>query len=46
MTYRIDFVYYRGNNITPVSYKVDNTMYDGVYPSDHLPVIVEYKLTK
>ena len=44
--YRIDFVYYRGNNITPVSYKVDNTMYDGVYPADHLPVIVEYKLTK
>lgn len=38
---RIDFVYYRGEGVTPLAYACDNTMYGG-YPSDHFPVYVDF----
>lgn len=41
---RIDFIYYRGN-ATPVWYMCDDTLYDGRYPSDHLPIYCDFILT-
>ena len=41
---RIDFVFYRGNNVEPKLYTCDNTLYGGKYPSDHFPVYVDYKI--
>lgn len=41
---RIDFVYYRGEGITPVRYRCDDTKYDGFYPSDHCPVSVDFDI--
>ena len=42
-TRRIDYVYVRGQ-AAPSSYRVDDTVYGGIYPSDHCPVIVELKI--
>jgi len=39
--HRIDFIYYRGKGVTPVSYRCDNTLYGG-YPSDHFPVYADF----
>lgn len=41
-TNRIDYVYYRGEGVTPVSYTCKDTKYDGFYPSDHCAVYVDY----
>lgn len=41
---RIDYVYFRGKGITPVDYTVSNAKYDGLYPSDHCPVYVNFKI--
>ena len=43
---RIDYVFYRGEGITPKLYCCDNTLYNGLYASDHFPVWVEYAITK
>lgn len=43
---RIDMVLYRGEGITPQLYNCDNTLYGGLYPSDHFPVWVEFKIEK
>ena len=42
MDRRIDFIYYRGKDITPLSYLSDATRYAGLYPSDHFPVRVDF----
>ena len=39
--HRIDFIYYRGEGVTPVAYTCDNTLYGG-YPSDHFPVYADF----
>ena len=39
---RIDFIYYRGAE--PFNYVCSDRMYDGYYPSDHLPVYVDMML--
>ncbi|MDD7153797.1 MAG: hypothetical protein SPF80_00165, partial [Candidatus Cryptobacteroides sp.] len=39
---RIDFVYFRGEKIEPLRYVCDDTLYDGLYPSDHCPVYVDF----
>jgi len=44
--YRIDQLYFRGDGITPLSYTCDNTLYDGIYPSDHFPVYAVYRITQ
>lgn len=41
---RIDFVYYRGDGIEPQNYVVNAKLYDGIYPSDHCPVYVDFKI--
>ncbi len=41
---RIDFIYYKGDGVTPTLYKCDNTLYDGKYPSDHWPVFADYTI--
>lgn len=35
---RIDYIYYRGDGVTPLNYCCDTTLYDGLYPSDHCPI--------
>lgn len=39
---RIDFVYFRGEEVEPLRYVCDDTLYDGLYPSDHCPVYVDF----
>ena len=41
---RIDYVYYKGSDVTPTYYKCDNTLYDGLYPSDHWPVYADFTI--
>lgn len=41
---RIDFVYYRGEGIQPNKYVVNTQRYDGLYPSDHCPVYVDFTI--
>ena len=41
---RIDFIYYRGKGVVPLSYRCNNRLYDGGYPSDHFPVVVKINL--
>lgn len=44
-TRRIDYVYVRGQVVLS-SYCVDDTVYNGIYPSDHCPIVVELKIGK
>ena len=44
--YRIDYVFFRGSGFEPVQYCCDNTLYDGLYASDHFPVWVEFAFEK
>ena len=44
--YRIDFLYWRGTGITPLSYTCDNTLIDGGYPSDHFPIWADYRIVQ
>lgn len=39
---RIDFVYYRGEGISPLRYVCNDGLYNGLYPSDHCPVYVDF----
>lgn len=39
---RLDYVFYRGEGMTPQLYTCDNTLYGGLYASDHFPVWVEF----
>lgn len=41
---RIDFIYYRGNGIEPLHYTCDNRMDGGIFPSDHCPVYVDFRV--
>lgn len=41
---RIDFVYYRGEGISPERYVTNDAKYDGIYPSDHCPVYVDFTI--
>ena len=42
--YRIDYVFFRGDAVSPVQYRCDNKLYDGLYASDHFPVWVEFAI--
>lgn len=44
--YRIDYVFFRGEGVTPTLYNCDNTLYGGLYASDHFPLWVEYEIEK
>ena len=39
-TARIDYIYTRGQ-LSLKTYKVDNSIYEGIYPSDHCPVTIQ-----
>lgn len=39
---RIDYVYYRGETIIPDKYTVMTKTYNGIYPSDHCPLYVDF----
>ena len=41
--HRIDFIYYRGEGVSPQAYTCDNTLYGG-YPSDHFPVYADFRI--
>lgn len=41
---RIDFIYYRGKGVVPLSYRCNNRLYDGGYPSDHFPVYTDFRI--
>lgn len=41
---RIDFVYFRGASIKPLNYVCNAATYNGLYPSDHCPVYVNFVL--
>lgn len=41
---RLDYVFFRGEGVTPILYCCDNTLYGGLYASDHFPVWVEYSI--
>ncbi len=42
--YRIDYVFFRGDGVTPLRYCCDNKLIDGLYASDHFPVWVEFAI--
>lgn len=42
---RIDYVYFRGEDVTPLGYTCDNRRFDGRYPSDHCPVYVDFRIS-
>ena len=41
---RGDYIYYRGP-LEPLHYACNATLYDGHYPSDHLPIYCDFKVT-
>jgi len=41
---KIDFVYYRGEGVKAVKYVCNPAQYNGIYPSDHCPVYVDFKI--
>ena len=43
---RIDFIYYRGEGIVPMEYVVNDTVVNGIYPSDHCPVYADFFIGK
>lgn len=43
---RIDFVFFRGDNVEAEQYCCDNTLYGGLYASDHFPVYVNFKISQ
>lgn len=42
---RIDYVFIRGG-VTPLLYTCDNTLFGGLYASDHFPIYIDAKITK
>lgn len=40
---RIDFIFYR-SGAEPIVYCCDNTLYDGLYPSDHFPLYTDFRI--
>lgn len=43
---RIDFVYFRGQGVTPLRYVVNGSRYGSIYASDHCPVYVDFTIKK
>jgi endonuclease/exonuclease/phosphatase family metal-dependent hydrolase len=44
MERRIDFIYFRGKGVTPLRYVCDNTLFGGLFASDHFPVWVDFDI--
>ena len=43
---RIDYIYYRGAGVEPLSYHCDGTLYAGKYASDHFPIMLDLRIEK
>ena len=43
---RIDCIYYRGKGVKVKSYCCDGSLYEGLYASDHFPVMAEISITR
>ena len=43
---RIDFVFYRGDAVLPLLYTCDNSLFNGLYPSDHFPVYLDVQIVQ
>ena len=43
---RIDFIYFNGAGVKPLNYCCFDTLYDGLYPSDHCPVYSDIQILK
>jgi len=41
---KIDFVYFRGDGVKAEKYVCNPQQYNGIYPSDHCPVYVDFKI--
>ena len=41
---RIDFIYYRGQGVTPLRYRCNDTRYNGLFASDHFPIWVDFSI--
>lgn len=41
---RIDYIFYRGN-VSPKYYRCDNTLYNGLFPSDHFPIYTDFEIS-
>ena len=44
--YRLDYIFGRGDGITPVEYCTNNKLYNGMYASDHFPVWADVKISR
>lgn len=42
---RIDFIYFRGEGVTPFRYVCYDRKYGEIYPSDHCPVYADFRIT-
>lgn len=43
---RIDYIYYRGDQVRPLNYCCDTARYNGLYPSDHCPIYSDILIIK
>lgn len=41
---RIDYIYYRGKDVEPLSYRCNGSQYAGKYASDHFPIMVDMRI--
>ena len=41
---RIDYVFFGGKDVTPLTYCCSNKLYGGLYASDHFPVWVDFRI--
>ena len=41
---RIDFIYFRGEGVTPLRYVCHDRKYGEIYPSDHCPVYADFRI--
>lgn len=41
---RIDFIYYRGQGVSPLRYRCNDTRYNGLFASDHFPIWVDFNI--
>ncbi|MBR0300918.1 MAG: endonuclease/exonuclease/phosphatase family protein [Bacteroidales bacterium] len=41
---RIDYVYFKGQGVTPLHYTCNDTLYGGLLASDHYPVYIDFEI--
>ena len=43
---RIDYIYFRGDDIEPLEYVCNDALYDGEFASDHFPIYVDMEISQ